>query len=549
MKAAACAKHFAVHSGPEALRHEFDARPTEKDLRETYLPAFEMLVKDAGVEAIMGAYNRVDGEPSCGSDKLQSILRGEWGFQGHFVSDCWAIRDFHTGHMVTSTAEESAALAINHGCDLNCGSTYLYVQKACEDGLVSEEKITEAAARLFTTRYLLGLFDETEFDQLSYLEVESGEHLALAEKAAAESFVLLKNNGILPLEKEKLHTIGIIGPNADSRKALIGNYHGTASRYVTVQEGLQDYLGDSVRVLTSVGCDICKDRVEGLASADDRLSEARSVAEHSDVVILCVGLNEELEGEEGDAGNSYASGDKGDLLLPESQRALMEVVAECGKPVILCLMAGSDIDLSYAREHFDVILVLWYPGGEGGRAAAKVLFGEAAPTGKLPVTFYESLEELPDFEDYTMEGRTYRYMKGKAQYPFGYGLTYGKLELTAAEIQENGTGADVSVTVHNSGDQEVTETIQVYVKNSESPYAPLHPALAAFGRITVQPCETLEKTLTLDERAFTIVDEKGQRQTAAGTFEVYAGFSQPDERSVELMGCAPVRLEFQVSRE
>ena len=549
MKAAACAKHFAVHSGPEALRHEFDARPTEKDLRETYLPAFEMLVKDAGVEAIMGAYNRVDGEPSCGSDKLQSILRGEWGFQGHFVSDCWAIRDFHTGHMVTSTAEESAALAINHGCDLNCGSTYLYVQKACEDGLVSEEKITEAAARLFTTRYLLGLFDETEFDQLSYLEVESGEHLALAEKAAAESFVLLKNNGILPLKKEKLHTIGIIGPNADSRKALIGNYHGTASRYVTVQEGLQDYLGDSVRVLTSVGCDICKDRVEGLASADDRLSEARSVAEHSDVVILCVGLNEELEGEEGDAGNSYASGDKGDLLLPESQRALMEVVAECGKPVILCLMAGSDIDLSYAREHFDVILVLWYPGGEGGRAAAKVLFGEAAPTGKLPVTFYESLEELPDFEDYTMEGRTYRYMKGKAQYPFGYGLTYGKLELTAAKIQENGTGADVSVTVYNSGDQEVTETIQVYVKNSKSPYAPLHPALAAFSRITVQPGETLEKTLTLDESAFTIVDEKGQRQTAAGTFEVYAGFSQPDERSVELMGCAPVRLEFQVSRE
>jgi beta-glucosidase len=549
MKAAACAKHFAVHSGPEALRHEFDARPTEKDLHETYLPAFEMLVKDAGVEAIMGAYNRVDGEPSCASGKLQSILRGEWGFQGHFVSDCWAIRDFHTGHMVTSTAEESAALAINHGCDLNCGSTYLYVQKACEDGLVSEETITESAVRLFTARYLLGLFDETEFDRLSYLEVESREHLALAEKAAAESFVLLKNNGIIPLEKEKLHTIGIIGPNADSRKALIGNYHGTASRYVTVQEGLQDYLGDSVRVLTSVGCDICKDRVEGLASADDRLSEARSVAEHSDVVVLCVGLNEELEGEEGDAGNSYASGDKGDLLLPASQRALMEVVAECGKPVILCLMAGSDIDLSYAREHFDAILVLWYPGGEGGRAAAKVLFGEAAPTGKLPVTFYESLEDLPAFEDYTMEGRTYRYMKGKAQYPFGYGLTYGKLELTAAEIQENGTGADVSVTVHNSGDQEVTETIQVYVKNSESPYAPLHPALAAFGRITVQPCETLEKTLTLDERAFTIVDEKGQRQTAAGTFEVYAGFSQPDERSVELMGCAPVRLEFQVSRE
>ena len=347
-KAAACAKHFAVHSGPEALRHEFDAKPTEKDLHETYLPAFEMLVKDADVEAVMGAYNRTDGEPCCGSEKLQHILRGEWGFQGHFVSDCWAIRDFHTNHMVTSTAEESAALAMNNGCDLNCGVTYLHVQKACEDGLVSEETITESAVRLFTTRYLLGLFDETPYDRISYLEVESEEHLALTEKAAAESFVLLKNNGVLPLKKEKLHTLGVIGPNADSRKALIGNYHGTASRYVTVQEGLQDYLGDSVRILTSVGCDLSKDRVEALACAKDRLSEARTVAEYSDAVILCLGLDETLEGEEGDTGNSYFSGDKDDLLLPEPQRQLMEALADCGKPVILCLMAGSDIDQEWS---------------------------------------------------------------------------------------------------------------------------------------------------------------------------------------------------------
>ena len=543
-KAAACAKHFAVHSGPEALRHEFDAKPTEKDLYETYLPAFEMLVKDADVEAVMGAYNRTDGEPCCGSEKLQHILRGEWGFQGHFVSDCWAIRDFHTNHMVTSTAEESAALAINNGCDLNCGVTYLYVQKACEDGLVSEETITEAAVRLFTTRYLLGLFDETEYDQISYLEVESEEHLALAEKAAEESFVLLKNNGVLPLKKTEIHTLGIIGPNADSRAALIGNYHGTASRYVTIQEGLQDYLGDSVRILTSVGCDLSKDRVESLAYAKDRISEARTVAEYSDAVILCVGLDETLEGEEGDTGNSYFSGDKKDLLLPESQRELMAALADCGKPVILCLMAGSDIDLSYAREQFDAILVLWYPGAEGGRAAAKVLFGETAPTGKLPVTFYESLEELPEFEDYTMEGRTYRYLKGKAQYPFGYGLTYGKLELTNAEVQKKGNGAEVVVTVHNPEEREVTETLQIYVRSEESPWAPLHPSLSAFARITVQPGKTMEKTLVLDERSFTVVDEKGQRQAAAGAFEVYAGFSQPDERSVELMGCGPVRMEI-----
>ena len=236
--------------------------------------------------------------------------------------------------------------------------------------------------------------------------------------------------------------------------------------------------------------------------------------------------------------------DKKDLLLPESQRELMAALADCGKPVILCLMAGSDLDLSYAREHFDAILVLWYPGAEGGKAAAKVLFGETAPTGKLPVTFYESLEELPDFEDYTMEGRTYRYLKGKAQYPFGYGLTYGKLEITNAEIQEKGNGAEVVVTVHNREEREVTETLQIYVRSVESPCAPLHPSLSAFARITVRPGKTMEKTLVLDERAFTVVDEKGQRQAVSGAFEVYAGFSQPDERSVELMGCGPVRMEI-----
>ena len=229
-------------------------------------------------------------------------------------------------------------------------------------------------------------------------------------------------------------TIGVIGPNANSRAALVGNYHGTASRYVTVLEGLQDYLGEDVRVLTGIGCELFRDRTENLAFPADRLSEAKIVADNSDVVILCVGLDETLEGEEGDTGNSYASGDKMDLQLPQVQRDLMEAVKETGKPVILCLMAGSDIDLSYASEHFDAVLQLWYPGAQGGKAAAKVLFGEISPSGKLPVTFYESLDELPEFTDYRMAGRTYRYMKGKAQYPFGYGLTYGDVRVTGAEI-------------------------------------------------------------------------------------------------------------------
>ncbi|MDO5808297.1 MAG: glycoside hydrolase family 3 C-terminal domain-containing protein [Lachnospiraceae bacterium] len=434
MKAAACAKHFAVHSGPEAVRHEFDAEATPKDMEETYLPAFQALVQEAGVEAVMGAYNRTNGEPCCGSPKLQKILREDWGFEGHFVSDCWAIRDFHEHHMVTKNARESAALAINNGCDLNCGNTYLHILGAVQDGLVSEETVTEAAIRLFTTRYLLGLFDGSEYDTIPYTEVESPAHLALAEKAAEESFVLLKNNGLLPLDRSKIRTIGVIGPNANSRAALVGNYHGTASRYVTVLEGLQDYLGEDVRVLTGIGCELFRDRTENLAFPADRLSEAKIVADNSDVVILCVGLDETLEGEEGDTGNSYASGDKMDLQLPQVQRDLMEAVKETGKPVILCLMAGSDIDLSYASEHFDAVLQLWYPGAQGGKAAAKVLFGEVSPSGKLPVTFYESLDELPEFTDYRMAGRTYRYMKGKAQYPFGYGLTYGNVRVTEAVI-------------------------------------------------------------------------------------------------------------------
>ena len=434
LKAAACAKHFAVHSGPEAVRHEFDAEATPKDMEETYLPAFQALVQEAGVEAVMGAYNRTNGEPCCGSPKLQKILREDWGFEGHFVSDCWAIRDFHEHHMVTKNARESAALAINNGCDLNCGNTYLHILGAVQDGLVSEETITEAAVRLFTTRFLLGLFDGSEYDAIPYTEVELPAHLALAEKAAQESFVLLKNNGILPLEKSKIKTIGVIGPNANSRAALVGNYHGTASRYVTILEGLQDYLGEDVRVLTSTGCELFRDRTENLAFPADRLSEAKIVADNSNVVVLCVGLDETLEGEEGDTGNSYASGDKIDLQLPQVQRDLMEAVKETGKPVVLCLMAGSDIDLSYASEHFDAVLQLWYPGAQGGKAAAKVLFGEVSPSGKLPVTFYKSLDELPEFTDYRMAGRTYRYMKGKAQYPFGYGLTYGDVCVTGAVI-------------------------------------------------------------------------------------------------------------------
>ena len=398
LKAAACAKHYAVHSGPEAVRHEFNATATAKDMEETYLPAFEALVKEAHVEAVMGAYNRTNGEPCCGSKTLmKDILRDRWKFEGHYVSDCWAILDFHEHHMVTSTPAESAAMALNAGCDLNCGVTYLHLLTAYEQGLVTEEAITEAAVRLYTTRYLLGLFDKTQYDSIPYEVVECEEHMALADKITKESIVMLKNDGILPLDVNKIKTIGVIGPNANSRRALMGNYHGTSSEYVTVSEGIQRYTAGKARVLYSEGCALFEDKTENLALQGDRLAEAKIVAKHSDVVILCLGLDETLEGEEGDTGNSYASGDKTDLLLPKCQRDLMEAVASVGKPVVCCMMTGSAIDLSYPSEHFNAVMQLWYPGARGGKGIADILFGEVSPSGKLPVTFYNGLEQLPEF--------------------------------------------------------------------------------------------------------------------------------------------------------
>ena len=545
LKVSACAKHFAVHSGPEADRHHFDAVASKKDMAETYLPAFEALVKEAGVESVMGAYNRVNGEASCASRTLQGFLRGDWGFKGHFVSDCWALRDIHENHMITSTPVESAALAINTGCDLNCGITYHFVMKAYEEGLVTEETITEAAVRLFTTRFLLGLFDGSEYDSIPYTVVEAPEHLALSEKAAAESFVLVKNNGILPLSKNEIKTIGVIGPNADSRAALAGNYHGTASRYITVQEGIQDYVGDDIRVLTSVGCDLFRDRTEPLAEVKDRIAEAVTVAENSDLVILCVGLDETLEGEEGDTGNSYASGDKESLLLPEVQRDLMEAVAATEKPVVLALMAGSDIDLSYAAEHFDAVMVLWYPGAMGGRAFAKVLFGDTEPGGKLPLTFYNSLAELPDFTDYSMKGRTYRYMENEAQYPFGYGLTYGDIRVMKTEFVPK-DGNAVEVILKNESDRASADVLQIYIKNLDSPLAVPNPQLCGFVRVPLEGGEKRIVRVEIPDEAFMVVDEDGKRIFDGHRFAIYAGTSQPDQRSVSLTGKKPVEIIVEI---
>ena len=472
LKAAACAKHFAVHSGPESVRHEFNAEVSEQDLRETYLPAFKACVQEGKVEAVMGAYNRTNGAPCCGNSYLlQDILRKEWGFEGHVTSDCWAIKDFHEGHLVTSTPVESVSMAMNNGCDLNCGNLFHFLTQAVENGMVDEKRLDEAVENLFMARMKLGVLDKKEenpFDKIPYTVVDSEEMRKLNREVARRSVVLLKNeNHILPLDKKKLHTIGVIGPNADSRKALVGNYEGTSSRYITVLEGIEDYVGENVRVLYSEGCHLYRDRTSNLAMEHDRDSEVRAVCEASDVVIAVVGLDATLEGEEGDTGNEYGSGDKPNLNLPGLQPDIIRIAKESGKPVIVVLLAGSAMALSWEDEHVDAILDGFYPGAQGGAAIAEILFGGANPEGKLPITFYQTTEELPEFTDYAMKGRTYRYMENEALYPFGYGLSYttyayGNLECVKPFDAQD--GITLQVTVTNTGDREGTETLQVYVK-------------------------------------------------------------------------------------
>ncbi len=542
LKGAACAKHFAVHSGPEAIRHEFDAVATPKDMNETYLPAFEAAVKEAKVEAVMGAYNRVNGEPACGSTELlKHTLREKWGFEGHVVSDCWAIRDFHVNHHVTSTAPESAALAMKNGCDINCGNTYLHLLQAYQEGLITEDDITLACERAFTTRYLLGLFaDDCEYDRIPYTDNDTDEHNALALKAAEKSMVLLKNNGVLPLDAAKVRTVAVIGPNADSIPALVGNYNGVSSRYVTFLEGIRAYCAArGIRVLYSQGCELSRDRSEGLGKANDRIAEALLCAENADVVIACVGLDATLEGEEGDTGNQYFSGDKKDLNLPESQRGLMAALAGTGKPLVAVIAVGSSLNVAEG----DAQLLAWYPGQAGGTALAELLFGEVSPSGKLPVTFYESVEDLPEFTDYHMTNRTYRYYTGKPLYPFGFGLSYTAFDVTAAAVDDSrGT---VKATVRNTGSMDGETVVQVYVRNEDSAYAPLHPVLCGFARVALKAGEAVEAVVKLDRNAYTVVNDAGERVQDGKHFTLFVGTSQPDERSVELTGVSPLTVKVE----
>lgn len=547
LKVAACAKHFAVHSGPEDVRHSFNAEVSKQDLYETYLPAFQACVQEAKVETVMGAYNRTNGEACCGSKTLlQEILRDKWGFDGHVTSDCWAIKDFHEGHGLTATPVESVALAMNSGCDLNCGNIYVHLLEAVKQGLVSEETLTRAVERLYVSKMRLGLFDEPEhvpYNTIDYSVVDSREQQAFNLFVAKKTLCLLKNEEkLLPLDKAKLKTVGVIGPNANNRKALVGNYEGTASEYITVLEGIKEYLGEEVAVRYSEGCHLFKSKVSGLGIDNDRIAEVRAVCDASDVVIAVLGLDAGLEGEEGDEGNEFASGDKPSLELPGLQTTILKEIYASKKPVVLVLLSGSALAVPWAEEHIPAIVEAWYPGAQGGRAIAQMLFGEFSPEGKLPVTFYKTTEELPAFTDYNMKGRTYRYMEQEALYPFGYGLSYTNVSLSevclsAKEIAKGGS-ITVRATLTNEGSFDGAETLQVYVKAKEVPDAPKYQ-LKGLKKVSLLAGEGKEVELVLKDTAFALYDKEARLMLQEGEYEVFVGTSQPDERSVRLTGKRP----------
>ena len=551
LKLAACAKHFAVHSGPEELRHEFNAVVSMKDLWETYLPAFEECVVEAQVESVMGAYNRTNGEPCCGSKLLmQDILKDKWKFDGYYVSDCRALKDFHETHGVTNTPNESVALALKMGCDINCGTMYLRVLQALQEGLVTEEDITKATVHAIRTRLRLGLLaDDCEYDDIPYDVVGCQEYRDLAIKAAEKSVVVLKNEDkILPIAKD-IKKIAVIGPNADSRWPLIANYHGTPPKYITVLEGIYQVTEDKTRIYYSEGSHTMGDRLEVLALPNDRVSEAVTVAKEAGLAVVCVGLDERYEGEKQDGEELFpgqaSTSDKETTKLPDCQINMLKGVIETGVDIIVVNMTGSAIELKWLEETPNVKAIVqgWYPGAEGGLAIANILFGVANPSGKLPVTFYENADGMLPITDYSMENRTYRYMETKALYPFGYGLSYTTFAYDKASVTKTDDGYEVHVEVTNTGDCDGMEVVEVYCKDLKSKYAVRNHSLCAFKRVELKMGETKEVILPLREKAFTIVDDNGERYRDSDEFMLYIGGSQPDERSIELLGCAPQEVK------
>jgi beta-glucosidase len=547
LKTATCAKHYAVHSGPEKDRHSFNAIVTKRELYDTYLPAFKKLVMDAKVESVMGAYNRTLGEVCCASQLLLvDILRGEWGFDGHVVSDCGALADFHLHHKVTKDAAESAAMALQYGCDLGCDVIFNEIPAAIQRGLISEADVDRSLERTLTTRFKLGMFDppeEVPFTSISMDVVACKKHRDLAYRAATESVVLLKNkNNILPI-KPSTRKIFVTGPTAASLEVLLGNYYGFNNQMTTFLEGLTGRVPEGMGLEYTAGATMKHSR-------EIKETWAPRMAKMSEITITCVGLSSFLEGEEGESLLSPLNGDRDNICLPTNQVDYIKELASQGVKIVLVVTGGSPIALGEIENLVEAILFVWYPGMEGGRAAADVLFGDVSPAGKLPLTFPKSLDQLPPFDDYSMNGRTYRYMTEEPLYPFGFGLSYSCFEYADLTLDKSeitaGDDLDVSVTVRNRGDRTAPEVVQFYLSDLEaSTLVPLHH-LVGFERVTLEPGESRTLKFTLKPEMMSFFDDDGKLTLEPGESRLEVGGCSPGKRGQELGAPTPVTAVFTV---
>ncbi|MCJ7651036.1 MAG: glycoside hydrolase family 3 C-terminal domain-containing protein, partial [Candidatus Lokiarchaeota archaeon] len=538
LKLVATPKHYVAYSGLEHERHFFDAKVSKKDLYETYLPAFEACIKDGKAEGIMGAYNRVNGEPCCASKYLlQDILREKWKFKGHVVSDCGAIKDIYHDHKVTKTGAEAAAMALNAGCDLFCclgialkknrKIRWEWISNAMQEGLLTEDAIDKALKRLFRAKFLLGMFDPPEvvpYTTIPYEVNDSETHRQLALQAARKTLVLLKNDKkILPLKKD-IKKIAVVGPTADNKDVLLGNYSGVPSRYTTILQGIKEKVNGKSEVNFAEGCPLKEKSEEGF-------SDAIRIAKEADVIIMVLGISPRLEGEQGEAIESDLTGDRIDIGLPGSQNSLLKEIHELGKPIVLILTGGSALTFVQAKEMIPAILFAWYPGEEGGKAVADVIFGDYNPAGRLPVTFYKNIDQVPDIRDYSMKGRTYRYFKGDPLYPFGFGLSYTNFHYDNLDLSNDkvriGEDVFISVVVENTGDIFGEEVVQLYLSYATSKFIVPIRELKGFRRIKLDRNEKKVVTFILHPHDYSTVNMEGNRIVDPGEIIITIGGSQP----------------------
>ncbi|MEM9917323.1 MAG: glycoside hydrolase family 3 C-terminal domain-containing protein [Bacteroidota bacterium] len=547
LKAAGMAKHYAVHNGPEASRHVFDAKVSKKDLWETYLPAFEALVTEAKVEGVMGAYNRTNGVPCCAHPYLMDeVLRKQWGFKGYYTSDCWAIVDFYNGHNIVKTPQEAAALALKEGCNLNCGSTYPQLVKAIEQGLTSEAEVDRNLRELLPTRFRLGLFDpigRVPFDAIGPEVIHSDEHVALSREAATKSIVLLKNkDNALPLQKD-LNGVFVCGPTATHAQALLANYYGVSENLVTFLEGVVGKVSPHTFVQYSQGALLDQANRNPM----DWFSET---GKEADVTIACVGISQLIEGEEGESIASRHKGDRVDLKLPQNQIDFLKKMRSTSEKLVVVFTAGSAVACKEVYDMADALLYVWYPGEQGGNAVADVLFGDAVPSGRLPVTVPYAVEDLPPFEDYAMAGRTYKYMEKEPLFPFGFGLSYSQFEYKDLQMSSNkvkkGEPLTVSITVANTGRYKAEEVVQLYLSDENASVAVPAYDLKAFERIELWPGASRNLTFEISTAMMELVNEEGRKMIEKGAFKVYVGGALPTARSRMLGAAAAAEGRFVV---